>query len=84
MKTALIKDVIKEAGGPSAVGRALGVSSSAVNNWAARGHIPAEHCPTLERLTGGKYRCEQMRPDVEWSVLRGASPISSSAGTSTP
>ena len=32
--------------------------------------IPAEHCPAIERATGGAVRCEELRPDVAWSVLR--------------
>ena len=31
--------------------------------------VPAEHCPLIERATGGAVTCEQLRPDVEWSVL---------------
>ncbi|WP_041702803.1 helix-turn-helix domain-containing protein [Pseudogulbenkiania sp. NH8B] len=84
MKNTLIRQLIKECGGAKRVAEELGITDRAVNNWIYRQQIPAEYCPTLERLTSGKYRCEQMRPDVEWSVLRGASPISSSAGTSTP
>lgn len=32
--------------------------------------FPAEHCPECERLTDGKVRCEELRPDVAWDVLR--------------
>lgn len=32
--------------------------------------VPAEHCPAIERATGGKVRCEDLRPDVAWEVLR--------------
>ena len=38
--------------------------------WQKRGRVPAEHCPAIERATGGKVRCEDLRPDVDWSVLR--------------
>lgn len=34
---------------------------------------PAEYCPALERATQGAVKCEALRPDVEWSVLRGES-----------
>ncbi len=36
--------------------------------WKKRGNVPAEHCPAIERATG--VRCEELRPDVAWSVLR--------------
>ncbi|NHR08390.1 helix-turn-helix domain-containing protein [Chromobacterium haemolyticum] len=86
MNTELIKDIIQDAGGTKAVAIDRGINESAVYNWIARGQIPADHCPSLERLSGGKRRCEQMRSDVEWSVLRGSSvaPISSSAASSNP
>lgn len=31
---------------------------------------PAEYCPSIERATDGQVRCEDLRPDVDWSVLR--------------
>lgn len=70
MNASLIKDIIRDAGGAAAVAAELRLGVSAVNNWPLRGQIPAEHCPSLERLSGGKRRCEEMRPDVEWQVLR--------------
>lgn len=33
--------------------------------------VPAEHCPLIERATSGKVRCEELRPDVDWTYLRG-------------
>lgn len=56
-------------GGPSALARLLGVSPQTVTNWMAR-RVPTEMCPRIERLTG--VRCEDLRPDVEWGVLRDA------------
>ena len=32
--------------------------------------VPAELCPAIERATGGSVRCEELRPDIPWSVLR--------------
>lgn len=34
--------------------------------------VPAELCPVIERATKGAVRCEDLRPDVEWDVLRSA------------
>lgn len=31
---------------------------------------PAEYCPAIERATDGRVRCEDLRPDVDWAVLR--------------
>lgn len=32
--------------------------------------FPAEHCPKIEEATKGAIRCEDLRPDVDWYVLR--------------
>jgi DNA-binding transcriptional regulator YdaS (Cro superfamily) len=46
----------------------IGAGRSTVGNWVMRGRVPAEHCPAIERETG--VRCEALRPDVPWGVLR--------------
>jgi DNA-binding transcriptional regulator YdaS (Cro superfamily) len=46
----------------------IGVAQSTVSMWKARGRVPAENCPAIERETG--VRCERLRPDVPWDVLR--------------
>lgn len=54
---------------------ALGVTKGAAGQWKLPGRrIPAEYCPTIEKMIDGKVRCEQMRPDVEWAYLRGTAP----------
>lgn len=53
----------------------LGVTRAAVNQWKAGDRqVPADHCPAIERATGGVVRCEDLRPDVDWGVLRDAKP----------
>lgn len=58
-------------GGQRHLALALGVTPPAVHQW-VRGirPVPAERCPTIERLTRGVVRCEDLRPDIEWGVLR--------------
>lgn len=60
-------------GGQSTLARRLGVSSPTVNQWFhGDRQVPAERCPLIEKLTGGQVRCEDLRPDVQWGVLREA------------
>lgn len=40
----------------------------AIYQWKREGRVPAEYCPDIEATTG--VRCEDLRPDVNWSVLR--------------
>lgn len=58
-------------GSQAALASALGVSNGAVSQWKETGRrVPAEHCPAIEQLTGKRVRCEDLRPDIAWSVLR--------------
>jgi DNA-binding transcriptional regulator YdaS (Cro superfamily) len=57
-------------GSQTALAKAIGGHVQTVNNWISRGNVPAEHCPAIERVTGGAVRCEDLRPDVDWAVLR--------------
>lgn len=50
---------------------ALNVSKATVSQWKLERVVPAERCPDIERLSDGLVRCETMRPDVAWDVLRG-------------
>lgn len=60
---------IQAAGGITALARGLGVKSHAVIQHWRRHRVPAEHCPAIEGFTG--VRCEELRPDIAWAVLRG-------------
>ena len=56
----------------NALAREIGVTPVLVSQWAnGVRRVPAERCPQIERATGGAVRCEDLRPDVDWAVLRG-------------
>ena len=59
---------INRAGGVATLAARIGVAASAPSMWKSRGRVPAERCPSIERETG--VRCEDLRPDVAWDVLR--------------
>lgn len=70
-----VQEIIRQLGGPANVGRQLGIRSQAVSLWILNNRIPAERVPQLERLAreaGAEVRAEHMRPDLDWSVIRGA------------
>jgi len=69
-----IERAIKCFGSQAALASALGVKQPTVSEW-LRGdrQVPAERCPLIERETrrlGQEVRCEDLRPDVAWGVLR--------------
>lgn len=55
--------------------RKLGVTGGAISQWVnGLAAVPAERCPAIEEATGGLVRCEDLRPDVRWDVLRTNTP----------
>lgn len=64
---------LEQEGKGSAVKLAKGLNLSPVliSQWrTGKRSVPAEHCPSIERETGGKVRCEDLHPDVDWGYLR--------------
>lgn len=56
-------------GGMSSLARHFGITTWAVSKWRDTG-VPVERCPEIELLTQGKVKCEDLRPDVNWSIVR--------------
>ena len=67
-----LERAIAIAGGPEALAKSIGVTATLPYMWRARKRVPAEHCPAIEGVTNGLVRCEDLRPDVPWRVLREA------------
>lgn len=62
-------------GGVTRMAAILQVKVPTVSQWVSKSprqhrRVPAERCPAIERATGGQVRCEDLRPDVDWAVLR--------------
>jgi len=67
-------DAINLVGGAAAMAKALGKSTQAVCFWRdGKRQIPADVCPSIERLTKRQVTCEALRPDVDWAFVRGTS-----------
>lgn len=68
--TTPINRAIAAMGGVAETVRKLGLNGHAtVYQW-TKTRVPAERCPAIEAATNGLVRCEDLRPDVQWSVLR--------------
>lgn len=61
-----LDSAVSIAGGVNALALAVGVSPSLPSMWRARGTVPADNCPAIERATSGRVSCEELRPDVRW------------------
>jgi DNA-binding transcriptional regulator YdaS (Cro superfamily) len=58
-------------GNASAFAQAIDVSPQLVS-FMRRGErrVPADKCPAIQLATKHTVRCEELRPDVHWDVLR--------------
>lgn len=65
--TSALERACEIAGGSTKLANALGKRKAVISQWKSS-RVPAEMCPDIESLTG--VRCEALRPDVNWSVLR--------------
>lgn len=75
METTAIRKACHLVGGLSKMAALLGVKVPTVSQWVSgnpQNHrqVPAERCPAIERATSGQVRCEELRPDIDWAVLR--------------
>lgn len=54
-----------------ALASAIGAQPELISQWRnGVRRVPAERCPAIERATGGAVRCEDLRPEIDWAVLR--------------
>lgn len=70
-----LNEAITLLGGRPAFCAALDISPQRLWNWLKRGQtLPAEYCPTVERLTEGKIVCEDFWPETDWAFMRSQPP----------
>lgn len=65
--TSALERACEIAGGSTKLANALGKRKAVISQWKSS-RVPAEMCPDIESITG--VRCEELRADVNWSVLR--------------
>jgi len=65
-----LKKAIAKMGGVAATVRKLGLNGHAVVYQWTKNRVPAERCIQIETVTEGAVRCEDLRPDLRWDVLR--------------
>lgn len=59
-------------GSQRALADAMGVTPAVVSQYlSGLRHVPPDRCIQIEAATSGAVRCEDLRPDIPWGVLRG-------------
>lgn len=56
---------VEIAGSKAKLSRLIGVSPQAISQWEPA-RVAPEHCLSIEVATGGRVRCEALRPDIEF------------------
>lgn len=65
--TTAIAAAVQLANGPTALARIIGITPGAVSQLLSGARpVPPDRCPAIERATGAKVTCEELRPDVRW------------------
>jgi DNA-binding transcriptional regulator YdaS (Cro superfamily) len=68
-----ISEIVKTLGGPTKIGRALGIRPQAVSLWVIHSRIPSDRVLSLIRIAkerGVDLTPEQLRSDLDWAALR--------------
>ncbi|WP_175784622.1 YdaS family helix-turn-helix protein [Burkholderia ambifaria] len=71
-RQAELRAAVRLAGGASAIAEHLGLSRGAIYDFIRRGNFSPEHCPEIEKFSGGKVKCEILNTTVDWAYLRSA------------
>ena len=69
-----LTEYLKSAGRGSAsrLAKSINVSPVLITQWKNNvQRVPENKCLKIEAATDGKVRCEDLRPDVAWFVIRG-------------
>lgn len=67
----IISKAVELLGGPGPAAIRLACSQQAISFWVNGKRTPSvETCIAIERETGGAVTVEQLRPDIDWSVIR--------------
>ncbi len=68
----LLTEYLSRPGEVVKLAREIAVAPAVVSQWKnGTRSVPAARCPAVERATNGAVRCEEMRPDIDWALLRG-------------
>lgn len=66
-----LNEYLSQPGASAALAREIQVHPVVVSQWKSGARpVSAARCPAIERATGGVVRCEELRPDIDWSYIR--------------
>jgi DNA-binding transcriptional regulator YdaS (Cro superfamily) len=67
-------------GSQAELARRLDVSTSMISQWCTGARpLPLDSAIAIERETGGAVTVEELRPDVDWKVIRGKPAVDKAA-----
>lgn len=66
----IINKAIKFLGSQTRLAEYCGVTQGAVRKWLKGGKMDVKYIPSLIKATNGEVTPEDLRPDVDWEVIR--------------
>lgn len=65
-----VKAAIKICGSQAVVAKACGISQPTVFKWLGGAKMDVAHVSSIVKATNGAVKPEDLRPDVDWAVIR--------------
>ena len=65
-----VKAAIEICGSQAVVAKACGISQPTVFKWLGGAKIDVAHVSSIVKATNGAVKPEDLRPDVDWAVIR--------------
>lgn len=66
-----IKKAVEICGNQALLAKACGVSQPTVFKWLNGALLDVKYIPSIISATNGKVTAEEIRPDVDWAVIKG-------------
>lgn len=67
-----VTKAIQICGSQTALAKACGISQQSVHKWLNGGKMDVKYIPHIIKATNGEVKPEDLRPDVDWDVIRGS------------
>ena len=64
-----LKKAVKIVGSQTELASQLGINKQNITQWINSSKIPAEHCLSIEELTKGIVKVEDLCPKLKWYVV---------------
>lgn len=70
-----LNEFLKARGSAADLSERINVPQALISQWKKGIRRPSvTHCALIEKGTDGEVRCEELRPDLNWALIRNTQP----------